>query len=288
MQSNALTHYTDLLDLSSDGVLQSNYTVDYRHRSFEEGASPRPSLKGLFDDTIITSSETETDANRALANFAMYIISATGGFSFGGLAGTYSYGKRHSWPFMAVDQRNLVPFLSQWKVALAGWPQGQRLEAENLLDILAGDFRSDIGADGVCLIYSARSPVVLQAKHIANSPTVLEDISLGLSDEARSIKSQMEIDRETVETSEIADVIVRIENVLRDRQWSTIDELFRSLDLTRCPPAFLVVAIRDTFPVREKLLTWKSFLISIRGDLERRNMNATKILRGLESDAEKL
>lgn len=99
--------------------------------------------------------------------------------------------------------------------------------------------------------------------------------------ESAKIIEFIESAQSTVSTEDIAQLIGMFEHLISLEKLDEVDQVFGRLDADKGPSAFLVAALRISFPLRERLAHWSTALARVRQVLEARGIDSRKVLRGL-------
>lgn len=83
--------------------------------------------------------------------------------------------------------------------------------------------------------------------------------------------------------SEIGKIIDNVSIHISKNQWDLIDKMLDSIDLSN-PTVILLTYVRATFPIRQKLSTWKRAINRIKNEFEQRGLDSEMLLRGLIND----
>jgi hypothetical protein len=82
--------------------------------------------------------------------------------------------------------------------------------------------------------------------------------------------------------SAIVLVISGIIQMLKASYFDEVDRLLAAFDVRSAAPEMMIALLRTTFPLRQKPLRhWAELLRTVRSELEARNLDAHRILRGL-------
>lgn len=84
-----------------------------------------------------------------------------------------------------------------------------------------------------------------------------------------------------VSSSQLSNVIVNINLLLKKQRFEDLAFIFASLKLDRLAPEVLLAFARLTFPVRQKIGRWTKFVSNVERSLNSRGLDGKKLLRGL-------
>lgn len=80
----------------------------------------------------------------------------------------------------------------------------------------------------------------------------------------------------------IVPIIAGLTDMLKANYFDEVDRLLKSFKVRNAAPEMMVALLRTTFPLRRRPLRhWGELLREVRSELERRHLDAPKVLRGL-------
>jgi hypothetical protein len=74
-----------------------------------------------------------------------------------------------------------------------------------------------------------------------------------------------------------------IQQSLRNADYEIVDALFRAADIPNLPPETLIALLRYSFTARGRLPNWDTLLSQVSAELDRRHLDAKRLLSGLKA-----
>lgn len=272
MQSHTLTTFTDYPDLYSDGVLRNAYTITSNLHSSEVDQWKGVRTKYRAFDHFKTSNVTEAKPDAALAKLLLGVFENSWTILARGKDDERSRYSVRALP--GTTYKPLNPnFLRNCKIAFNGLDV-DRGAAGSLLTMLAGKYRTDVSDHGFDFFTTRR----VESLTDLASATDVDEIDQDVLTVIEFMEGHGTGD---VPTKLVATVLSKFENFARAAQYHKVDDVFTVVEVSRCPAAFLIAALRISFPFRGELSEWNDFRAAVRAELDQRGLESTKLLRGL-------
>jgi hypothetical protein len=125
-------------------------------------------------------------------------------------------------------------------------------------------------------------PIISQQKLEAKEQPVRSQISDVLTRwRLQSLTRKLVETSDKVSTDDLAKIIALIRGILSAHEYLLFDALLTSIDIKQLSTVTIVALLRSSFPYRRFIGEWRSILGKSHTELISRNLDASKLLRGL-------